>query len=141
MNKQSSWKDCISQKLAITISPDKAKAKSLIATARARIEFITKIKLEESNANFVFENYYSSLLEVMHAIVLIKGFKVENHVCLGHYLRDILKEEKLFRMFDDARSKRNGLIYYGQRMDFGTAKDIIEKVKGLLSKLECMIKD
>lgn len=140
MNKSSSWDECISQKSAITISPDKAKARSLIATANARIEFISKVKLEESNANFIFENYYSSLLEITHAFVLLNGFKVENHICLGYYLRDILKKERLFRMFDDARYKRNGLVYYGQRMDFETAKNVIEEVKKLLIELGKLIK-
>lgn len=139
MNKSSSWTDCIIQKSAITVSPDKAKAKSLIAIAHARIEFITKIKLEESNANFIFENYYSSILEIIHALILLNGFKIENHICLGYYLRDILKREELFRIFDNARSKRNSLIYYGQRMDFETAKDIIEKIKRLSVELEKII--
>ena len=139
MNKSSSWNECISQKYAINISPDKAKAKSLIGTAEARIEFITKIRLEESNANFIFENYYSSMLEIMHAFILLKGFKVENHICLGYYLRDILKKEELFRIFDDARYKRNSLVYYGQRMDFETAKNIIEKIKELAIELENII--
>jgi hypothetical protein len=50
-------------------------------------------------------------------------------------MKDILKREDLYRMFDDIRFKRNSLIYYGSRMDFDTAKDAIEKCKKIIKEL------
>jgi uncharacterized protein (UPF0332 family) len=88
----------------------------------------------------VFEDYYSSVLELLHTIVLLEGYNVGNHVCLGYYLRDILKEEHLFRIFDDCRFKRNSLVYYGKRMDFETAKDAIKKAEKLIAELKKLIK-
>lgn len=140
MERTASWNECLEKNNAIKISPDKAKAKSLLETARERIGFIGKIKLEELNANFVFENYYSSLLEMMHAMVILKGFKVDNHICLGYYLRDVLRREELFRIFDDSRYKRNNLIYYGRKMNFETAVHIINKMKMLFEYLEKQLK-
>jgi len=84
----------------------------------------------------VFEGYYSSILEMLHAIVVLEGYKVNNHICLGYYLRDVLKNDELFRFFDDCRFKRNSLVYYGKRMDFEIAKDSIEKAKKLIKELK-----
>src|SRR3989344_5608159 len=136
--KESSWGECLNYSSAIKITPDKEKAASLVETAQDRIKFSLK-KLSEKNANYVFEGYYSSILEMLHAIVVLEGYKVNNHICLGYYLRDVLKNDELFRFFDDCRFKRNSLVYYGKRMDFETAKDAIEKAKKLMNKLKSII--
>ena len=133
--KESSWGECLDYSSAIKITPDKEKAASLAETAQDRIKFSLK-RLNEKNANYVFEGYYSSILEIIHAIVILDGYKVNNHICLGFYLRDALKNDELFRLFDDCRYKRNSLVYYGKRMNFETAKDTIEKAKKLIKELK-----
>ena len=132
--KEASWNDCLYSNSAVKITPDKEKAKSLIETAEDRIKFSIR-ELNEKTANYIFEDYYSSVLELAQALVILDGYKVNNHVCLGFFLRDVLKKEDLFRLFDDCRYKRNSLVYYGKRMDFNTAKDAIEKAKRLMNKL------
>ena len=132
--KESSWGECLDYSSAVKITPDKEKAASLTETAQDRINFSLK-KLSGKNANYVFEGYYSSVLEMIHATVILDGYKVNNHICLSYYLRDVLKNDELFRLFDDCRFKRNSLVYYGKRMDFETAKDAIEKAKKLIKEL------
>ena len=112
--KDASWGDCLYSNSSLKITPDKEKAKSLIETAEERIKVSVR-DLNEKTANFIFEDYYSSVLEALHALVLLDGYKVDNHVCLGYYLRDVLKKEDMFRLFDDCRFKRNSLVYYGKR--------------------------
>lgn len=136
--KEASWNDCIYSNSALKITPDKEKAKSLIETAEDRIKFSIR-DLNEKTANYIFEDYYSSVLELAQALVLLHGYKINNHVCLGFFLRDVLEKENLFRLFDDCRYKRNSLVYYGKRMDFKTAKDAIEKAKRLMNKLNIII--
>ena len=136
--KEASWNDCLFSDSSIKITPDKGKAKSLIETAEDRIECLTK-EINPKNANYIFEDYYSSVLELLHALLFLKGYKVTNHICLGYYLKDILKREDLFRLFDDCRFKRNSLIYYGKRMEFETAKNAIEKSKRLFRELKNLL--
>lgn len=136
--KESSWGECLNYSSAIKITPDKEKAASLVETAEDRIKYSVG-ELTEKNANYVFEDYYSSILELLHALVLLDGYKVNNHICLGFYLRDALKKDEMFRLFDDCRFKRNSLVYYGKRMDFETAKDSIEKSKKLLKELKKLL--
>ena len=136
--KESSWGECLDYSSAIKITPDKEKSASLIEIAEDRITSSLR-ELNEKNANYVFEDYYSSILELLHALVLLDGYKVNNHICLGYYLRDVLKNDEMFRLFDDCRYKRNSLVYYGKRMDIETAKDAIEKAKKLMNKLKSII--
>ena len=132
--KEASWNDCLTNNSARKISPDIKRANSLIETAKERIS-LTK-EINEKNCNFVFEDYYTSLLELLQAITFKKGFNILNHICLGYYLRDILKRDDLYMIFDDLRYKRNSLTYYGIRMEFETAKQAIEKCRRIIKELQ-----
>src|SRR3989344_4412471 len=128
--KEADWKDCIINNSARKVSPDVRRAESLIETAKERISLIKEIT--EKNCNFVFEDYYTSILELLQAMTFKKGYNILNHICLGFYLRDILKREDLYLLFDDLRFKRNSLTYYGSRMDFEIAKQAIEKCRRII---------
>lgn len=119
------WKDCLENRDVLNTAPNKFKVDSLIETAKGRLEFTKKPK--EGNANYVFEDYYTSVLELLHAKAILDGFKIRNHLCIGFYLKGFLKQEKIFNLFDDVRYKRNSLVYYGKKMDFETCLDAIEK--------------
>lgn len=134
--KEADWKECLENNISIKVSPNKAKASSLTETAKERIKFIEKIKITKSNARFLFENYYSSLTEIIHSILILEGFKVNNHLCLGFYLRDILKRNDLYLIFDDCRYKRNSIVYYGKDLNFEVAKESITNIKKLIEELE-----
>lgn len=135
--KESSWNDCLEES-AVKITPDYERAKSLIETSKERISLIKEINRQ--NANFVFEDYYNSILKLLQALTLKNGYKVINHICLGFYLRDFLRREDLFVVFDDLRYKRNSLTYYGKKMDFEVAKETILKCKNLFNELNDMIR-
>ena len=131
--RETNWSDCLGNTSAKIISPDVKRAESLIETAKERISLIKEVT--ERNCNFVFEDYYTSLLELLQAITFKQGYNILNHICLGFYLRDILKREDLYRIYDDVRYKRNSLTYYGSRMDFETAKQAIERCKKIIPEL------
>jgi len=137
--KETNWEDCLFNNSAKSVSPDLKRADSLIETAEERISLIKETN--EKNCNFVFEDYYTSIIELLQAISFSKGFNVLNHICLGFYLRDTLKREDLFNIFDDLRYKRNSLTYYGNRMDFETAKQAIINCKKLIKELKELIKN
>ncbi|MBT4604852.1 hypothetical protein HOC01_04385 [archaeon] len=138
-NREQNWDECLASFASGSIRIDVAKARSLLDTAKARQAFLEPQEITESSANFLFENYYTCILEIMHAIVLSEGFNVSNHICLGFYLRDIIGDPSLYREFDGCRYKRNSLTYYGKRMDFEVAKEAVEKSKGCLSRLYILL--
>ena len=140
MIKESNWEECIENDSSMPISPDKEKAKSLRDTAQDRIKYLNESKIKESNVNFMFEGYYSSILELLHALIILRGYKVTNHICLGYYLRDVLQIEEIFRIFDDCRFKRNSLVYYGRKMDFATGKDTLELCVKIINAIDKLLK-
>ena len=137
--KESTWEDCFESISSLSVSKDKAKVKSLMDTADARILFLKDNDIKDTNINFIFEGYYSSILELLHALVLSEGFKVNNHICLGYFLRDVLNRPDLFRIFDDCRYKRNSLIYYGKKMDFEVANSSIQKSFKIINEIKILL--
>ena len=135
MKECASWADCLVNDYANYGQSDVWKAKSLREIALHRIAFLSAVNLTGSNADFFFENYYTSLLEIFHAFLLIKGVKVENHICVGYYIRDVLKREGWFDDFDNFRKKRNQQIYYGKRMNAETALLTVERCKILTKEV------
>lgn len=136
--KESNWNDCLFLGSAKKVSPNINRVKSLIETAEERISLISEVN--ERNCNFVFEDYYTSLIELLQAVAFSSGYNILNHICLGFYLKEVLKRADLFRMFDDVRFKRNSLTYYGKKMDFEIAKDAILKCKILLKSMREVLK-
>ena len=108
----------------------------MIITAVSRTEFFGKILIDKKGANFIFEGHYSSATELIHALVLKKGYRVDNHLCLGYYLRDCLEMPDLFNKFNACRAKRNKLMYEGKRMEFETAKEAIMQITTLIKNLK-----
>ena len=135
--RESNWEDCLSYNSARKVSVDKKRARSLSETSEKRVSLIKDIN--EKNCNFVFEDYYTSLLELLQASAFSNGFNILNHVCIGFYLRDFLERSDLFIIFDDLRFKRNSLTYYGSMMDFEVAKESIEKCKKLIKEIYSVI--
>ena len=134
--KESNWEECMHEGSAISITEDLKKADSLRKTAKGRIIFFEKLPITQENVNYIFEGFYTSLIEILHSLVISKGYKVSNHICWGYYLRDILNKQQLYRIFDDLRYKRNSVVYYGKGMDLSVGIDAIEKCKKIWKELE-----
>lgn len=66
--KETNWDDCIINESAKNITFDINRAESLIETANQRISLIKGIN--EKNCNFVFEDYYTSIVELLQARVV-----------------------------------------------------------------------
>ncbi|MBI2140556.1 hypothetical protein HYU14_06545 [Candidatus Woesearchaeota archaeon] len=132
--KETNWEGCLANTSAKRITPDFPRAESLIETAKERMSLIKEVT--EKNCNFVFEDFYTSLIELVQSKAFKKGYNILNHVCLGFYIRDVLKREDLSILFDDLRFKRNSLTYYGSRMDFETAKKAIDRCKMIIKELQ-----
>jgi hypothetical protein len=131
-----SWKECLENNCAILISPDRQKAKSLIKTAKGRIKFLQENKIKDENANYIFEGYYSSLIENIHAIAAVRGYKISNHVCLGYFILNVLKKGEMYKLFENCRFKRNSLLYSGSVMDKKTAIQSIKQIKQILFEIK-----
>lgn len=108
--------------------PSKSLARSLLEVSEIKDKALDSAKLDELNVNAYLPMAYDALREALEALCILHSYKVTNHICLGELLKN-LEPGFDYASFDRFRYARNGINYYGRKVDFGQGKDIIEKIR------------
>ena len=101
--------------------------KSLIEMSDIKELTIKSAKINGLNVSAYLSMAYNSLRESLEALSISKGYKVSSHLCLGELLKTLIKNFD-FNSFDRFRYIRNGINYYGTKIDFIQGKEIIKKI-------------
>ena len=124
------------------ITPNIARAKSLIEEAKKRKKFIEevfeKIRLKDENANYFIENSYDILMELIRSQLLANGFSSSGegaHEAEISFMRKLGFSENETRFLNDLRYFRNGILYYGKHFDEEYGKRVIDFLNKLYPKL------
>lgn len=103
-------------------TPNKERARALVNEAEKKKEFLEiamkNIPIEQISPNFIVENCYDILLELLRAKMFIDGFNSGNsHEAEVAYARLLNLKEDDVRFIDELRYFRNGIKYYGRILD------------------------
>ncbi|PIN78069.1 hypothetical protein COV15_00200 [Candidatus Woesearchaeota archaeon CG10_big_fil_rev_8_21_14_0_10_34_12] len=101
--------------------------KSLVEMSRIKELTVNSAKVDSVNISAYVSMAYDSLREVLEAICISHGYKVTSHICLGELLKTLIDDFD-FNEFDRMRYVRNGINYYGTKVDFEQGKEIIKKI-------------
>ncbi len=130
-------KECFDRGMIKRAKVDKGLIKSLKEMADIKETVVKTARVDEVNISAYISFAYDSLREVLEAICISLSYKVISHVCLGELLKDKLEGFE-YNEFDRMRYIRNGINYYGTKVDFEQGKEIIKKIfamkKGLSDK-------
>ncbi|MBU1136141.1 MAG: hypothetical protein KJ559_01385 [Nanoarchaeota archaeon] len=118
------------------VMPNKIRALSLFKSSIQAIETAKEIPLTTNTSKTIFRELYEGLREYCEAIGYLRGYKFLDHESIGFFLRDILKEQPLFKKFDRYRKLRNGINYYGNDIEVETIKEVISEIPKLVKELE-----
>tara|TARA_Y100000310_G_scaffold338021_1_gene426576 strand:+ start:2785 stop:3195 length:411 start_codon:yes stop_codon:yes gene_type:complete len=127
----SEWEESIKEGKVIKITPNLERSSSLKQSSLKLLNIINKINLDNENGFFFITNYYDIILEVMHSLMFKKGYNVLDHLSIGYYIKDILKNQEIFELFNKYRKIRNNIIYYGKSIDTETSKQAIKDLQEL----------
>ena len=98
-------------------------------------------KINDVNISSYMVLAYESLREILESICISKGYKVLSHACLGELLRTLIDDFD-FNSFDRLRYIRNGINYYGAKVELEQGKEVITKAFDMKNKLlEKYLKD
>ncbi|MCK4589564.1 MAG: hypothetical protein KAT77_03915 [Nanoarchaeota archaeon] len=118
------------------VMPNKIRASSLFKSSIQAIETAKVIPLNTNTSKTILRELYEGLREYCEAIGYLNGYKFLDHESIGFFLRDILKEQSLFKKFDRYRKLRNGINYYGNDIEVETVKEAISEIPKLVKELE-----
>ncbi|MDP2672619.1 MAG: hypothetical protein Q8O84_02295 [Nanoarchaeota archaeon] len=123
---------------------DNLRVDSIINEAERKLVFLkrdmlAKIKIIDDNSNDFIEKMYDILIELIRAKLLKDGFKADGkgaHEAEVSYMRKIGFNELDVSFMNELRYFRNGIKYYGKRLD----KKYAEKVLKFLNRLYPILK-
>jgi uncharacterized protein (UPF0332 family) len=108
------WEDCVKEKVK-EVKPNLERAKSMRDLAVKRLESIRR-RRGTDDPEFIVEDYYEAMKELITAMLFSRGFKSYSHECLITFLREFHKEfkEDELQLIDQMRQTRNDLLYRGE---------------------------
>jgi len=125
------------------ITPDINRAKYLREEAGKRFLFITKLiknqGITDDNANYVIENCYNVLSELLRAKMLEKGYASSgqgSHESEVAFMRTLSLPEPEISLMNELRYYRNGIQYYGKILEKDYAEKVDRFMRHLLPKLD-----
>ena len=137
------FSDFLKDGIAKRQSADKERAKSLVEESSGAYNFLMeisdKIGINDSNANYIVKNSYDIIMELIRAKMLAAGFNASGshaHEAEVSYLREINFSESDVQFVNTLRYFRNGITYYGKKLD----KEYAERVIDFLKKIFPLLK-
>ncbi len=119
--------ECYRKGLIKKTKIDNELVKSLVEMANIKENAVKNAKIDKVNISAYVSLAYDSLREILEAICISKGYKVLSHICIGELLKDLL-EDFDYNEFDRLRYIRNGINYYGTKVEFEQGKELINKI-------------
>jgi len=126
--------ECFRKGLIKKTTADKELIKSLIEMAGIKETTAKTANINKINISAYVSLAYDALREMLEALCILKGYKVLSHICMGELLKEIL-EDFDYADFDRMRYIRNGINYYGTKIDLEQGKDIINKIFRMKQKI------
>ena len=126
---------------------DHERAKSLITESERKIRSLntnlTKIGINNDNANDYAEYCYDTLMLLIRAKLYSEGYSSTGHGAHEAevaYLRILKFSEKEVQFMNELRYIRNGLLYYGKTIDKEYAENVIKFLNKIYPKLMKIVK-
>jgi len=103
------------------------------------LELLNKIPITDNNANNFVKHCYDILMELIRANMLLAGYHAHGfgaHEAEISYLRVLKFDENDIQFADQMRFFRNGMLYYGTKLDKEYAEKVFDFLQSIYTKLK-----
>ena len=113
--------------------------KSLIEESDKRLRFYNNMPISEDSANYIIENMYDVIRELIEAKMLLEGYKSYSHEATVSYLKNLGFSSYEVEFTDELRNIRNQTKYYGHLVNIEYAKKVSEFTNKIYPRLKKLI--
>ena len=132
-------KNGIVKKMSLDINRSKSLMDESVRKSNSLKEQIEKIGVKKENANDYVEYCYDMIMYLVRAKMYEKGYKAVGngaHEAEVAYLRILKVNENNVLFMNELRYYRNGILYYGTKMDIEYANKVISFSKRIITQLK-----
>lgn len=126
--------DCYRKGLIKKTRIDSGLIRSLIEMSAIKENAVNTANINEINIPAYVSMAYDSLREVLEALCICKGYKVLSHLCLEELLKSQISDFDYIE-FDRMRYIRNGINYYGTKVELAQGREIIAKIFAMKKRI------
>ncbi len=137
-----SFEEFVDEGIAKKVSVDTQRAKNLILESKRRLSFvretIQKMGIDNDKASIYVEYCYNVIMPLIRAKMLERGYTSTGqgaHEAEVAFSREIEFTQAEIDTLDQLRYFRNGIVYYGKRLDKNYAEKIIAFTISISKKL------
>jgi hypothetical protein len=134
------FNECLKKRIVKEVNEDEELIVSLIKTSQNKLDSEKKLELTEVTSGSKISLLYDSLRELLEALAIKNGYKIYNHECYTHFLKEILNESVKGDEFDELRKIRNAINYYAKNIFIDEAKDILERIRRLREEIAKLLR-
>jgi len=128
------WKECLNKRIVKSVKEDK----NLISSTKeiAEMKIASAEALPENLYIVKITLLYDALREYLECNALENGYKIYNHECYSAFLKEIMNLSTQADEFDKLRKIRNGINYYGKKVNKEEAEIMITNLKKLIERFK-----
>jgi len=130
------FENSLNERKVKRVAKNSIRSSSLFKSSAQAIDTAKNVSLSTNSSKTILRELYEGLREYCEALGYLNGYKFLDHESIGFFLRDILKEQSHYRIFDRYRKLRNGINYYGNEINIETVKEAIKEIPTLIKSLE-----
>jgi len=135
------FKEFITSGIIKKQTPNRERALSLIEESQHKKEFLEislqSIPHEKMNANFIVDQCYDILMELIRAKMFMEGYNAGNsHEAEVSFLQVLGFSESEVRFMNELRYYRNGIKYYGTILDMEFAEKVLKFMNKMYKQLQ-----
>ncbi len=128
------WQECLRKRIVKNTSIDSHKITSILEISKEKLK--VALLLEDKHYYGKLPLLYETLRELLECLALQHRYKIYNHECYTAFLKEIMHESSLGDSFDKFRILRNGINYYGKKITFEEAQEIMIQMIEFIKKIE-----
>ncbi len=134
------FEEYLKKGLVKTCKENITRVRSILEEADKRLRFFNAIQISEESANYIIENMYDVIRELIEAKMLLDGYKSYSHEATVSYLKKLGFSSSEVEFMDESRDIRNQTKYYGHLANAEYAKKVSEFANKAYPRLKALIK-